>query len=155
MWPKDGPRQNCQNWVLTKTTSPLSQKRKRDRSSFATKDEATRFVHLPCSLLLSLLISFGNSHYVTLFFLLIFFYMYLSFLSCFFKTTLTICYTLSLSQAQVHNASQTMGATLDRQDTQKEDSLVSLHDTFEACFADLRPVWSQKDLLGIRGDVVV
>jgi hypothetical protein len=46
---------------------------------------------------------------------------YFSPLFCFLKTTLSFCYTLPLSQVQVHNASQTRRATLDRQDTRKEE----------------------------------
>ena len=74
---------------------------------------------------LSLLISFGIlSHYVTLFLSFVSFYFlffYFSPLFCFLKTTLSFCYTLSLSQVQVHNASQTRRATLDRQVTRKEE----------------------------------
>ena len=54
-------------------------------------------------------------------FFLFFFLIYFSPLFCFLKTTLSFCYTLPLSQVQVHNASQTRRATLDRQDTRKEE----------------------------------
>ena len=84
-------------------------------------------------------------------------------LSPFCTHTLVLKQLLRLPQhthSHTRSSAQCLGntrkATLDRIDTQKEDwvSKVARY-TFEACFADVQPVWWSKELLGSHGDDVV